>query len=54
MALTSSLAVDVCDFALDDGGIQETLVRDTQALGGLVLITFTQFLRGGYGFERGC
>lgn len=46
MKLTPSLAVDVSDLALNDGGVQEALVRDPQALGGLVLITFTWFLWG--------
>ena len=52
--LTPSLSVNVGDLALDDGGVQETLVRDPQALGGLILIAFTWLLRGSYGFERGC
>jgi len=53
MELTPSLAIDVGDFALDDGGVQETLVRNPQALGGLVLIGFARSLRGGDGFECG-
>jgi len=52
--LTASLPVDVGNLTLDDGGIQETFIRNPQALGGLVLITFTRLLWGGYGFERGC
>ena len=52
--LTSSLAINIGDFALNNGGVQETLVRNTQALGGLVLVTFTRFLWGSYRFERSC
>ena len=52
MELTPGLSINVGDFALDDGSVQETLVRDPQALGSLVLITFTRFLRGSYGLER--
>jgi hypothetical protein len=52
--LTASIAVNVGDLALDDGGVQETFIRDPQALCGLVLITFTGFLWGSYGFKRGC
>ena len=54
MKLTAGLAVDVGNLTLDNGGVQETFVRNPQALGGLVLITFARFLRGSYGFERGC
>jgi hypothetical protein len=54
MKLTAGLAIDVGNLALDDGGVQETFIRNSQALGGLVLITFTRFLRGSYGLERGC
>jgi len=54
MELTTGIAVNVGNLTLDDGGVQEAFIRNPQALGGLVLITFTRFLRGGYGFERGC
>lgn len=52
MELTSGLSVNVGDFTLDDGGVQETFIRDPQALDGFVLITFTWALWGSYGFER--
>jgi hypothetical protein len=52
--LTSSLAVDVSDLALNDCGVQETFVRDPQAPGGFVLVAFTRFLWGSYGLERSC
>lgn len=54
MRLTSSVTVDVSDLALNDGSVHETFVRDPKALGGLVLITFTGFLRGSHGLERSC
>lgn len=54
MTLTPSLAVDVSYLALNDGGVQETFVRDPQAPGGLVLVTFARILWGSYGLERGC
>lgn len=54
VTLTSSLAVNVRDLTLNDGGVQETLIRDPQPSGGLVLIWFARFLWGSYGFERGC
>ena len=53
MKLTPGLAVDVSDLALNDGGVQETFVRDPQALYGFVLIAVARFLWGSNGFECG-
>ena len=48
------LAIDVCDLALYDGGIEKAFVGHAEALGRLVLYTFPRAQRCGNRLEGRC